>query len=259
MPDERAVRKKVVLRILGHPVVLAPFVSGATAGAAVLALGQPPALAGFSVLAGSLLSVGAFVTRLVADDGRTARAVWAEFEQADQRQRQAVIDDLDRRLTTADQDPRPETALRDLRALMGAFEELSRHEPGLHGATVVDIHAKARQIFQQSVRSLEQTLKLGETAQRLLTPAARAPILEERERLVADIEASTRQLGVTLAALQRLAAGGSSQSELARLRDDLDRSLDLATTVDARLQALLHDVRPDAGRAFPPPTLEQKG
>lgn len=267
MPDDHSVRRKVLLRMLGHPVVLAPFLTGATVSAGVLATGGQLTVAAFSLLAGSLVSVGSFVTRLIADDGRTARKVIAELEQAERGNVQAAIDDLDRRLVSSDDDPRPENALRDLRALMSAFEEFARHETSLTSVTVVEIRAKAEQIFQQSIRSLEQTLKLGETAQRLLTPSARAPILAERERLVADIEAGTRQLGVTLAALQRLASGGHSQSELARLRDELDQSLDLASTVDARLHALMHEsglenrvrgVGSESG-SVEPPHLEKKG
>ena len=259
MADARSVRKKVILRMLGHPVVLAPFVAGSTAAAGMLAFGGRVGLALFSFLAGALLSLGTFVTRLVVDDGRTARGVWTELERAEQQQGQAAVDELDRRLTAADNDPRPETVLRDLRALMVALDELGRQDAGAYTPTVIDIQAKARQIYEQSLRSLELTHTLGETAKRLLSPAARTPILEERERLIADLEAGTRQLGVALAALQRLASGGSSQSELARLRDDLAGSLDLASTVDARLQALLQDAGAAARQTVLPPTLEQKG
>src|SRR5262245_29047991 len=241
MPEARAVRKKVVLRMLGHPVVLAPLIAGATAGAAAFAVGGRVGVVLLSVLAGSLVAVGTWITRLIADDGRTAQGVWKELEAEEHQSRQESLDDLDRRLTAADEDGRPEAALRDLRSLMQAFDELSQHESAVHNVTVVEMRSKVQQIFQQSLQSLEQTLKLGETAQRLLSPSARAPILEQRERLIAEIEGGTRQLGATLAALERLIAGGANQSELARLRDDLDKSLDLASTVEARLQALMNE------------------
>ncbi len=259
MPDERAVRKKVIVRMLGHPVVLAPFLAGATAGTAVLAASARVGMAAFALVAGTLISMGMFITRLVADDGRTARRIWDELETENRRSQQAALDDLDRRLSTADRDPRPETALRDLRALIIAFEQVSASDSAVHGLTIVEVRSKVQQIFQQSVHSLEQTLKLGEIAQRLMTPAARAPILEERERLIADIEAGTRQLGGTLAALQRLADGDGSNSELGRLRTELDRSLDLAATVEARLQALLDQSNATVGAPTKPSTLEQKG
>ncbi len=259
MPEARSVRNKVIVRILGHPLVLAPFLAGATIGAGDVAFGGPPGIALFALIAGTLLAAGAFVTRLVADDGRTARRIWSELEANEQKARQAAIDDLDQRLTVADRDPRPETALRDLRALIAALDEIIRQDQGPESVVILEIEAKARQIFEQTLRSLEQTLRLGETAQRLLSPAARAPILAERERVIGDIEAGARQLGGTVAALQRLASGGSSQSELARLRDDLDQSLELAATVDARLQALLHDPGLEPRAVPQPPTLEQKG
>jgi hypothetical protein len=69
----------------------------------------------FAGLAGILGSAGVYLTRLILDDGKTARDVLADEELGEQRAAQAALDDLDRRLVAADQDPRPETALRHAR------------------------------------------------------------------------------------------------------------------------------------------------
>lgn len=238
MQNENRIRKRVFLRLLGSPFVLAPLVLGSTACTAIWALGIKPAFGWFAVLAGFLGAAGAYLTRLIFDGGRTAQAVLADLEREERQARQATLDDLDRRLTQADNDPRPEVALRDLRELAQAFEEFAGRADEVHLPVVVEVRSRVRQLFDQSIRSLEQTLKLGDIGLRLKLPEARQPILEQREKIVADIQASVKQLGGTLAALQRLQTGSQNQSELARLRDELDQSLQLAGRVEERLNAL---------------------
>src|SRR5678816_1415030 len=82
-----------------------------------------PAVVLFSGAAGALCAAGAFLTRLMVSGESVARRVAAEVEQDEHQARQQALDDLDRKLTAADRDPRPETALRDLRALVKAFED----------------------------------------------------------------------------------------------------------------------------------------
>ena len=68
--DETAdVRQRVLLRMLGHPLVLAPGILGATALAACWAAGFKVDMGLFAGLAGLLASAGVFVTRLVLDGG----------------------------------------------------------------------------------------------------------------------------------------------------------------------------------------------
>jgi hypothetical protein len=80
---------------------------------------------------------------------------------------------LHERLSSADDDPRPEAALRDLRALLRAFEELAEQRSELIALQVlVEVRAKVHQLFDESVHSFEQTLKLYDMAQELQAPAA---------------------------------------------------------------------------------------
>ncbi|MBI4664366.1 MAG: hypothetical protein HY735_36685 [Verrucomicrobia bacterium] len=239
MLDEAKLRKRVLLRLLGSPIVVAPFMLGMTVFTALWATGWRLGLGLFAALAGVLTSAGAFVTRLLLNGEKTARTVIAEMEREGQEKRFAALDELDRRLVDADDDPRPETALRDLRALLKAFEELEAETDAAHLALVLEVRAKVQQLFDQSVQMLEQTFKLGETAKQLRMAAARKPILEQREKIIEDVRAGAKQLGGTLAALQRLGAAGSTDANLARLREELDQSLEVANRVEARLQSLL--------------------
>jgi hypothetical protein len=194
----------------------------------------------FAALAGVLTATGTFLTRLLLGGEQVTQSVLADIERENQQARQAALDQLDARLVNADDDPRPELALRDLRALLKAFEDLAREASSVHLAAILEVRGKVEQLFEQSVRSLEQTLRLGETAQRLQTPAARQPILRQRENILEDVRAGIKQLGGTLAALQRLESGGGAPgAELTRLRDELDQSLLVANRVEARLHSLL--------------------
>lgn len=244
--NEGQIRRKVFLRLLGHPVVLAPFVLGVSASTAVWAMSWPSGFSLFAAAAGALGAAGAYVTRLVLDDGRTARAVVMEMEQNAQLSAKAALDDLDRRLVAADEDPRPETALRDLRALVRAMDDYAcRTDDAVHAPVIVDVRSRVQQIFESSVRSLEQTIQLGDTAKILNLPEARKPLLEQREKIIADIQAGVKQLGGTLAALQHLGSGAQSSRELARLRDELDQSLAIASRVEDRLNSLLDQTGSD--------------
>ena len=59
MNDDTQVSKKVFLRLLGHPVVIAPFVLGATVGMITWAVSAPAVLGWFACFAGGLGSFGA--------------------------------------------------------------------------------------------------------------------------------------------------------------------------------------------------------
>jgi acyl-CoA reductase-like NAD-dependent aldehyde dehydrogenase len=116
----------------------------------------------------------------------------------------------------------------------------------------VDVQSRVRQIFDSSVRALEQTLQIGDTAKQLRMAEARKPLLDQRERVIKDIQAAVKQLGGTLAALQRMDTGGATNHELSRLRDELDQSLEIASRVEARLSSLLDQTETDV-RSTPPP------
>ena len=249
--NEGQIRRKVFLRLLGHPVVIAPFVLGVSACTAVWAFNWPAGLGWFATAAGALASAGAYLTRLVLDDGKIARAVVTEMEQRDQQAIEATLDELDRLLSISDKDPRPETALRDLRALVRAFDSFAEKTDSLHAPAVIEVRSRVREIFESSVRSLEQTLQLGNTAKILHLPEARKPLLEQREKIIAEIQAGIKQLGNTLAALQHLGSGAQSTRELARLRDELDQSLQIASRVEERLNSLLDHTESDI-RTQPP-------
>ena len=212
----------------------------------------------FAALAGVLTSAGAYVTRLLLTGEKTAKTVIAEMEDESRQARQAALDDLDQRLVNADDDPRPEAALRDLRALLKAFEEMGSQADTAHLHVALEVRTKVQQLFDQSVHSLEQTLKLGDTAAQLRMPAARKPILDQREKVLDEVKAGIKQLGGTLAALQSLDVAGQTDASLSQLREELDQSLAVANRVEARLQNLLDTATAEV-RGQPLTNQQEKG
>lgn len=254
MLDEKSIRKRVFLRLLGSPGTVLPFILGMTAMAATWALNWEPGLGVFAGLAGALVAAGTALTRLLLAGDHLAEKVVADHQLAEQKARQETLDRLDRRLTVADEDPRPETALRDLRALVGAFESCAGRNLGVHTGNVIEILSRIGLLFDQCVESLEQTDELWNIARNLRIPAARRPILEQREKLILDVQASIKQLSDTLVALQRLGAGDSTSDHLAQLRDELDRSLAVARAVEERI----HDLVKETSLDLHPPSLPDK-
>lgn len=246
MVDSNTVRKRVLLRLLGSPLTVLPFLVGMTALTASWALDWRPNIGAFAGLVGTLAAMGIFFTRLLLQGDKVAERILTESAQSEETDRQKALDNLDHQLTIADQDPRPETALRDLRALVKAVQEGAAASGGYNGALLIDINLRVGQLFDHCVASLRETDRLWKTTQQLHTVTARKPLLDQREKVIAEVQDSIKQLSQTLVALQSLSASEGSQNELARLRDELDQSLAVAQTVEQRVNDLVGDT---AGRA----------
>jgi len=241
MLDEKKVKKKVLLRVFGSPVSVLPFMLGVTSMTATWALNWNPAIGLFAGVAGILGACGAAVTRLLLSGEKITQQVATELTREEQEAKQRALDELDGHLTSSDKDPRPETALRDLRALLKAFEEAEAGSSEMHFRSMIDIQFMASRMFDQCVQSLDQTLRLWHTAQKLNSPAARQPLLDQREKIIADVQASLKQLSGALVALQTMGSGSSSTAELSRIREELDQSLAVAKVVEERVNSLVKE------------------
>ena len=214
-----------------------PFLVGVTALVGTWASGIRPDVGVLAGLAGALGSAGAFYTKLLLKGDKYAEKAIAEMQDETHGVRERALDDLETRLV-ADGDPRTESALRDLRSLTRAFEELRDNpELELNARSMFDIASGVQELFEQCVRSLERTLKLWHTGQELVTKAARQPIYKQREQILHDVASSIRQLGQVLGAIQNLGAGGGGESKLARIGKQLDQHLAVARQVEQRVNA----------------------
>lgn len=242
--EESRVKQKYLLKLLSHPLCLFPFLAGLTDLLVLWAfdIWSGPAL--FAGLAAILGSLGLFFTRLVVGDNTLARQVIQTVQREVLVEREKRLDDLDRRLCEADNDPRPERYLRDLRALAKAFEQGEVWKNVLSGHPSIDILAGVDKLFKECVISLEKTLDLGYASAQTATEAARKPILQQRERIITDVAKSIQQLGTVLAGIQSLESKVENQqgSELAAIRRELNQSLEVARKVKERISLLDKDL-----------------
>lgn len=238
LPDNDRFRKKVFLKLAADPFFLVPFLAGVTDLLTLWTFTLGSGIALFAGIAAILGAAGYFFTRLVLGKRSLAKEALESLQQEARAEREKKLDDLDRRLSV-DGDPRTETCLRDLRALATAFEEGRSAMSALNTGSTVDILAGVDQLFSRCVLSLEKTLELGYTAERMTSAAAREPILQERERIIAEVMKTIPQLGHMLAAIQALELDGSTRdSELANIRRELDQSLEVAKKVKERMQSM---------------------
>lgn len=245
MIDNRQIRKRLLLRYLSSPLVLAPFLFGVTMLAAAWTFEWKAAgLAVFAGLFGLIGAGGILLTKLFLGSENAAAQILQEMEADEVARKERDLDQLERRLEKSDDDPRPEKALRDLRALVRVFQETQIESGGNHQlASLIDVHARVIELFDHCVELLEQTIQLWETAAALHTPAARKPILAQRETIIDDIQGSVRQLSAALIGLKQLGAGNASTDRLKQMRGELDQSLEIAKTVETRVNEWMRETQ----------------
>jgi len=81
-------------------------------------------------------------------------------------------------------------------------------------------------------------LELRDAAHGMRTADGQRSLFESRERLLEEINQSIRQLAGTLDNVKALALAQTPAHDLARLRQELTASLDVARKVEERMQSL---------------------
>jgi hypothetical protein len=231
-------KKKVIRKLLSHPPTLFLFLAGMTDLAALWALQIDSGVGLFAGIACILGSLGLLVSRWFLSSDELTEEVVAEIRDEAKEDHENKLDQLEERLS-ADQDPRTETQLKTLRDIMGCFHHSSPKERPLFSRSSFDILSGVQQLFSGCVFSLEKSLQLWHTAMRMQTEEGRNLILDQRERIIGEIDQSIRQLGKILAEIQILEVGSASEeSDLARIRKELNQSLKVAKNVEERMRSL---------------------
>ncbi len=231
------VQKRVMLRLASSPLVLAPAMLGFMSMVSAWAFNLKNAgLFVFGGIAGILIGGGSFVSKLLLSGKSTAQKVLSELEQEQHQAHQQELDQLEQVLIHSDRDPRPEEALRDLRALVATFEGLEKNAPSAQWSIMVDVRLQVESLFAHSVRLLEQTHHLWETAEKLSSEIAKQPVLEQREQIIHEIQCCVKQLSHSLVSLQKMGHVESSTEDLKKMRQELDASLEVAQKVEARMK-----------------------
>lgn len=226
------VKKKVYLDIFAAPGTLLPVAAGATALMGSWAVGGNPT-ATFAGIAAMLLGAGICATRLILGlESITERAYEHSLEKKRKAQ-EAALEHLRQRLLT-DNDPRTQNCLSELRLLYSRLRD--RIDQGTVNSAAYDVIDGVDQLFRTCINQLEHSVDLWETANTMRGPA-RKNMLEQRNELVEEICDTVVHLGSTVEKFHAVTTN-KNRSELSRLRNELDRSIEVAKAVEARTEQL---------------------
>ena len=185
-----------------------------------------------------LLAAGVALTRATVWRKEIARTALNEMKEEAEQAADSTLDNLYERLV-GDGDPRTERLFQDLRTLVRVFKQSG--EWLVTAGVTLEILSRVDELFDACVRLLEATLRLYNVAQRIDVLEFKQPLLERRESIIKEVQGTVKQLSEALAEVQTLGAGSTSDAQLARVRNDLNASLDVARRANERLKGFYQE------------------
>lgn len=226
------VKKKVFLDLFASPSTVLPVVGGLSAWMLSWAVDGNLWL-NLGGLVGLLGGCGLLATRWIFGLEEITEQAHQYLHQQEHQQQQRALDALEHRLR-GDQDPRTQTYLRRLRALHQSFQD--DVERGKLSGPARSILAHVEKLFQAAVKHLQHSYHLWETAARLSGPAG-SSIQEERERVIQEVRETIDHLGHTIEQFHCFQVK-QSETELAKLRRELDETMRVARRAEDRVAAI---------------------
>ena len=242
MIDRKLFRKKFLLHLLGNAYVIFPFAAGCSIAFASWIFNLEPKilyLFGSAILS-ILVPIGTLISKWATGTDDIAKQVHSEILQEVQHKQEAELNALHEQLE-ADGDARTETMLGELRALHASFQEEAGGD-GWMGTLPITVRAditdKVSELFTQAVQCLKDTLKMHQkSVGTQLGTTVKSVLHQHREQQIKDVQQTIVQLSHLYARVLTLNPE-SDETELTRLRAELDESLTFAKQVDAKIRAL---------------------
>lgn len=235
--DPARFRRKVLTDLVASPWTLIPGAGGLSLLMIAWGLDQGTGWLPFLGVASLLVSAGTLATRWLFQHDDIAREAFEDLQREAVGMQEKQLDQLEARLA-ADRDPRDENSLRYLRDLYGAFRADTAWTERLEGRSVLEINGQVENLFRACIASFQRSLELRDTAMAMRTKEGQRSVFEAREKLLEEINQSIRQLAGTLDNVKALALAQTPAHDLARLRQELTASLDVAKKVEERMQTL---------------------
>jgi hypothetical protein len=227
------VRKRILLELLVTPSTVISFTAGISLLLISVVTGGAAAFAGVCSL---LVSIGSIFTNLIFNLSKIADKVRNDAESEKARIHDLEILKLDRDLVL-DNDPRDQTALRNLRAIYVSFkDDLKNGKIKNAPKTMV---TQIDELYLSVVHHLKSQHELWETSTKV-TGDLRKKILGQRETLILEIEKSVNNLSDVTAEVRALGIK-SNVGELTRLQERLDSQLNVAKEVEQLMNEMNHD------------------
>ncbi|MCA9265185.1 MAG: hypothetical protein KDA60_15095, partial [Planctomycetales bacterium] len=153
-----------------------------------------------------------------------------------------------RRKLRQDRDPRTNQLAKQLQQL---YDRSSRSDPDFDAhredvpTAVVELFDQSTQLYQSCLDLLERSFQLWMTAKEMATDEGRTRTLDTREKLIGEVETSVHRLHDTFDRIYSAQAGATEidTAENAELRAELERGLDVARQVEARMESLEKELR----------------
>ena len=235
------VKRKVYLDLFASPYNLLPLAGGITALLGSWAIGGDPTWTMVGI-GGVLTGIGVTASRLIW--GLESLTEKAYSYQLDKKQKdyERRLDQLDAKLSR-DQDPRTESCLRELRTLQASLQKAS--EKGNISKSSYEVLEGVGKVVDQCVNQLEHSHSLWETARRMRGPA-RDSILGQRDEIIQDVVATVVDVG-QMVDNYLLGQSRRQRSELNKVRQELDESIEAARRAEERTAELERQVRNHEG------------
>ena len=231
------VKRKVYLDLFASPWNLIPLAGGLTALMASWATGGDPTLT-MAGIGGVLAGVGVTASRLIwGIEGLTEKAYGYHLDKR-QKDQERKLDRLDDKLTK-DRDPRTQTCLRELRTLKHSLQLAA--EKGNITTASYEVMEGVNKVVDQSVKQLEHSHSLWETARRMHGPA-RESIMLQRDEVIQDVVHTVVDVG-KMVDKYLLNETKRNKSELGKVRRELEESIEAARRAEERTADLERTAR----------------
>ncbi len=223
------VKRKVLLDLFVSPWTLVPIVGGLSSWMLSWGAGGNTTL-NLIGLAGVVIGAGIQASRLIFGIEELTEQAHGYLTEQQRAERNAYLDQLAKRLH-GDDDPRTQECLKRLRALHTNIEQESPNTAGS-----LTIREKVEKVFQASVRQLERSHELWEKAKRM-PPGADEPFLEQRRLAIDEVVLTVNHLTRTVAQYHAFHAD-ETDDDLAKLREELDATIEVARRADEQIDEL---------------------
>ncbi len=237
--DKKLFQEKFLLHLFTNPYVIYPFAAGALGVFASWVLNLEPKILYLfaSAVIGIGLPIGALITKWTTGTDDIAKRVHEEILHEAQQKQEQELNALHEQLEK-DGDKRTEQMLEELRALHQSFQEEARDAGWMATLPITvsaDITGKVTELFTQAVQCLKDTLKMHEKSRDSQLATVKQVLQQHREQQIADVQQTIVQLSHLYARVLTLSPE-SNETELSRLRTELDESLAFAKKVDEQIR-----------------------
>ncbi len=239
--DRRLFQRKFLLHLLSNTYILLPFAAGGSIAFAAWVFNlEPKALYLFgSAILSILVPIGTLISKWATGTEDIAKQVHSEILHEVHQKREAELNNLHQQLE-ADGDARTETMLDELRALHKSFQEEAGGDGWLGALPIsvsADITDKVSELFTQAVECLKDTLKMHQKLRNTQLATVKNVLQQYREQRIEDVQQTIVQLSHLYTRVLTFNPE-SNDTELTRLRSELDESLSFAKQVDAKIREL---------------------